>query len=100
MIGDRRKYLVALLTLNASADRDRAEEDLRKYIEEMNLGLPSFETIKAFRILPRDFSVEGGELTPTLKVRRSFIQEKYRSLVDGLYGAETHSQTKPISAVR
>jgi len=43
------------------------------------------ETIKYFRILPHDFSVETGELTPTMKVKRRFVNEKYKQIIDLMY---------------
>ncbi len=47
--------------------------------------LPSLETIKKFTILPEPFSVEGGELSPTLKMRRKAIASKYQAEIDALY---------------
>ncbi len=51
----------------------------------MNEKLARFETIKEFAVLPRDFSTETGELTPTLKLRRKVIEEKYRAEIEALY---------------
>ncbi|MEQ1876460.1 MAG: long-chain fatty acid--CoA ligase [Bdellovibrionia bacterium] len=84
VIGDRRKYLTALLTLAPNAPAN-CENQIAQHVDAINIELPSYETIKMFSILPKDFSVEGGELTPTMKVRRSFIQEKYKVLVDSMY---------------
>jgi len=56
-----------------------------KAIEDVNAGLAQFERIKAFRLLPREFSQENGELTPTLKVKRRVIEERYRDVIDGMY---------------
>ena len=50
-----------------------------------NAVLASFETIKYFRILPNDFAVDTGELTPTLKVKRRVINEKYKDIIDSMY---------------
>jgi long-chain acyl-CoA synthetase len=104
VIGDGRKYCVALITLDGEAVRSwaaarslaaGADEDLcrqpevveliSREVEEVNRSLASFESIKYFRILPGDFSVEGGELTPSLKVKRKVVAERYRSVIDGLY---------------
>lgn len=102
--GDGRKYLTGLLVLNAEAARQyltqhgfvpkngeplaghfAIRELIARQIEEKNKSLASFETIKKFAIVDGDFSVAGGELTPTLKIRRSFICEKYKDLLGSLY---------------
>jgi len=102
--GDRRKYLTALVTLNPDETRAKARDmgiayenygelvkDPRIYdwikhlVDEVNHELPKYETIKRFAILDKDFSIEGGELTPTLKVKRKIINERYRDLFDSLY---------------
>ena len=85
VIGDRRKFLSALVTLAAGRDRAQAEGEVRAHIEQMNASLPSYETIKTFRILERDFTMEAGELTPTLKCRRSVIQQNFQTEIDQMY---------------
>jgi len=102
--GDGRKFLTALITLNESEARERlrkrgvelgdgesvaahpkVREMVEAHISERNAKLSQFETIKRFAIVDGDFSVEGGELTPTLKVRRDFTGRKYREVLDALY---------------
>ena len=56
----------------------------------MNAKLPPYETIKKFVIIPRDFSVDGGELTPTLKLKRKVIYGKYQDKIDLLYYVEAN----------
>lgn len=104
--GDRRKFCTALLTLNQEAVegfaagngityKDYAEltqnakvrEELEKLVARKNDELASFERIKKFVILERDFTAEDDELTPTFKMKRKTITEKYRKLLDGLYDA-------------
>ena len=51
----------------------------------MNRHLASFESIKYFRILPHDFTPEGGELTPSLKVKRKVVAERYRDTIEDMY---------------
>jgi long-chain acyl-CoA synthetase len=105
IIGDRRKYCVAVLTLDheeieawaakeglrLSADRSQWAADARvskliaAEVAEVNRRLASYESIKYHRILPRDFSPEGGELTPSLKIKRKVIIEKYRDLIEAMY---------------
>jgi long-chain acyl-CoA synthetase len=55
------------------------------YVEQMNAELPSYETIKRFAVLPRDFSQEAGELTASLKVRRRVVEDRWRHVLDGFY---------------
>jgi long-chain acyl-CoA synthetase len=100
--GDRRPYLVALLTLNAEAttrfaqqkghpDASKLEHDeelraeLQREIDAVNTRLSSFETVKRFAILEGDFTIDGGELTPTLKVKRKVVIERHRAVIDALY---------------
>jgi long-chain acyl-CoA synthetase len=101
--GDKRPYLVALITLNeeniakwaqdnglpaAMAELSKHEKVralVQKYVDELNAREPSYSSIKKFHILPQDFSQETGELTPTLKVKRKFTSEKYKELIDGFY---------------
>jgi len=102
--GDRRKYLTALLTLSpeeiakwaaqsgipetdpaALAKDPRTEAMIRARVDEINGKLASFEQVKKFAILPSDFSQETGELTPTLKVKRKVVIEKYGRILDSLY---------------
>ena len=54
-------------------------------MDTVNAGFASYETIKYFRILPNDFSVQTGELTPTLKVKRRVVNEKYKDIIDRMY---------------
>jgi long-chain acyl-CoA synthetase len=102
--GDKRPYLVALITLNEEnvtkwardagiafataaelAKHDRVRGLIQKYVDDLNAREPSYSSIKKFTILPQDFSQETGELTPTLKVKRKFTSEKFRDLIDGFY---------------
>jgi long-chain acyl-CoA synthetase len=66
---------------------DRVHELFEERIAAVNAKLPPYETIKKFVILPREFSVEGGELTPTLKLKRKVIIEKYQDKINSLYHA-------------
>ena len=53
----------------------------------LNEQLASYEQVKKFRLLQRDFSIEDGELTPTLKVKRRVVVDKYRELLEAMYAA-------------
>jgi long-chain acyl-CoA synthetase len=101
VVGDRRPYLVALLALDGDelgafarlhglAEGDAAgspamREALERAVEDVNRDLGPVEQIKAFTILPRDLTQEEGELTPTLKVKRGAVAEKYAEEIDRLY---------------
>ncbi|WP_431870423.1 AMP-dependent synthetase/ligase [Nocardiopsis eucommiae] len=102
--GDRRPYCVALVTLDAEAIEVWAEANglgalnylgltrepkvramLQEAIDELNRGLPRHESVKDFAILPNELTVEQGEITPSLKMRRRAVEERYRDLLDGMY---------------
>lgn len=55
------------------------------YVDELNSKVNKWETIKKWQILPNDLSVEGGEITPSLKVKRKVVEDKYRAILDGFY---------------
>jgi long-chain acyl-CoA synthetase len=103
VIGDRRKYLTALVTVDAAnvtayagergLDTDSVTDLLtepvvlelvRSIIDEKNREFASFETIKKFRLLP-EFSIENGLLTPTLKVKRAEAMERFADVIDEMY---------------
>jgi long-chain acyl-CoA synthetase len=104
VLGDRRPYLVALLTLNREKVIQLASERnllfseyqelvknpkiialIQQAIDTTNRSLAPYETIKKFMILPADFTVEGGELTPSLKLKRRVVEMNYKSQIDSLY---------------
>jgi long-chain acyl-CoA synthetase len=88
VIGDRRPYVTALITLDAAevsaAGRD-AQELVQELVDEVNRDRVRVEQIKRFAILSRDFSQESGELTPTLKLRRRVAEEHFADEIDRLY---------------
>lgn len=105
--GDRRKFVSALITLNRDgvrafadsnsivyADADelthhpRIREEVEAVVQRKNEELASFERIKKFVILEDDFSIESDELTPTFKVKRKVITQKYQKLLDSFYDVE------------
>ena len=102
--GDRRKYLTALLGLDpetleawatekgigytsyeAILDNPALLDDVQAMVDEVNRHFARYETIKRFALLPRLLDVEKGELTPTLKIRRRIIEERFKDLLDSLY---------------
>jgi len=92
LIGDRLPYVTALVTVNAAENGDSAESEVKKAVARVNRQLAPFEQIRKFRILQREFSIERGELTPTMKVRRNRVLENHRELVSELYMGKEESQ--------
>jgi len=107
--GDGRPYCVALMALDREAITTWAAEqglgdldypDLTKdprvhalvqeAVDMLNRDLPRHETIKKFEVLPNELSVEEGEITPSLKMRRRAIESKYQQKLDGMYGDSVH----------
>jgi long-chain acyl-CoA synthetase len=107
VIGDRRPYLIALITLDpeelpalaaelgidapemaSMAQDERVQAEVQKAIDEVNSHVGPVEQIKRFEILDHDLSQETGELTPTLKVKRNVVHEKFAGVVDRVY--DTH----------
>ena len=87
VVGDRRPYLVALITLDQDevGGHDDAEGRIEKAVESVNGELAHFEQIRRFAILPRDFSAEENELTPTLKLKRRVCEEHFADEIEELY---------------
>lgn len=102
--GDKKPFLTALVVPNFERLVEYARENHIKYlgmddlvkndriiklyekrISEINAKLAQYETIKKFTLLPIDFSIDGGELTPTLKLRRKVIYNKYKDKIEGMY---------------
>jgi long-chain acyl-CoA synthetase len=105
VIGDRRKYVSALIvpdferlrawakgqsvdyTSKAEliADR-RVFEMIKSEVGRLTSELADYEKVKKVALLPDEFTVDGGELTPTLKVKRRVVEQKYNDLIESLYG--------------
>ncbi|MBV8878830.1 MAG: long-chain fatty acid--CoA ligase, partial [Planctomycetaceae bacterium] len=81
VIGDRRKFPAALIVTAKGATR----EEIAKDVAALNDTLAHHEQIKRFELIDVDFSIEGGELTPTMKVRRRVVEQKYKALIDAIY---------------
>ena len=60
-------------------------ERVRRIVDAVNAHLASYAKVKRFAVLPADFTQEGGELTPTLKVKRRDVRAKHADLIDSLY---------------
>jgi long-chain acyl-CoA synthetase len=85
VLGDRRPYVTALITLDPDVDRGTAERKVQALVDEVNRDLSRFEQIKRFAILPRDFSADEDELTPTLKLKRRVCEQHFAAEIDRLY---------------
>ena len=85
VVGDRRPYIAALITLVEDASRETAAAEVERAVDDVNRDLSRFEQIKRYTILPRDFSAEEGEVTPTLKLKRRVCQEHFAAEIEGLY---------------
>jgi long-chain acyl-CoA synthetase len=87
-IGDRRPYVTALITLDwneVNATGRDPQELVQELVDAVNKDRVRVEQIKKFTILPRDFTQEDGELTPTLKLRRRVVQEHFADEIEKLY---------------
>lgn len=87
--GDQKKYIVAVIQLNKELAEKLAarqlDEQIRSHVAAINTKLASFETIKKFTTTLDSWTVEGGEITPSLKIKRKFLISKYQSVLDDLY---------------
>jgi long-chain acyl-CoA synthetase len=106
IIGDRRKHMAALFTLDpvkieptaaqagskatnaaAAAACPQFQAYLQAQVDEINTTLPRAWGIKKFAILPEELSIEGGELTPTMKLKRRVVHAKYEQVIESMYVA-------------
>ncbi|MDI1444912.1 long-chain fatty acid--CoA ligase [Polyangium sp. 6x1] len=101
VIGDRRKFLTALVVIDPAAagelagspgaDLDKLRSDpsvvaaVQKAVDSVNSTLARVETVKKFHILDRPFTIESGELTPTLKLKRRVVYDRYAHEIDRMY---------------
>jgi long-chain acyl-CoA synthetase len=109
VVGDAKPYVAALVTLDpveigrwaetqgidgdpsALATDERVRALIQDVVDEANRERSRFEQVKRFAVLPRDFTMEAGEITPTLKVRRRAVQEHFAGEIDALY-SEPHAR--------
>jgi len=112
--GDAKNYLTALIVPNFTKLESYAREQgisagsredlvgdpkivdwVRKRIDERSRDLAGYEKIKYFTLLPSEFTQDKGEMTPTLKLKRKVINEKYRSLIEAMYEGKSHPKANP-----
>ena len=119
VVGDRQPYLCALLALeeealpdlcqaagvaSASLEQLASDAEVRAFLADRieadcNAKVARYQTIKKFEVLPHMLSVEGGELTPTMKVKRNVINDKYKGLIDQMYASESQgaAEERPVA---
>lgn len=95
LIGDRLPYMTALITINSQtagtlgangdARRDAVQAEVKRIVKSVNARLAPFEQIRKFKVLEREFSIESGELTPTMKLRRGKVLENCKNDIAELY---------------
>ncbi len=102
MVGDGRKYFSALITLNEdmieklkgdqAAVKDevivmdpKILEQVKRQIEKVNSKLAGYEKIKNFTVLAKEFSIDDGEMTPTMKIKRHIVEQHFQHLIDKMY---------------
>ncbi len=102
IIGDRRKFVSALLVLDAAQvselrararaagenEHNAVTRAVQTLVDEVNSHTAQVARVKRFTVLDTPFSIEGGELTPTLKLKRAVVAEKYRAQIDAMYADE------------
>jgi long-chain acyl-CoA synthetase len=107
LVGDRLPFVTALFTINPTtaealpgmadyagkpfSEAKPIDEKLRAAVKRANASLPEWEQVRKFRVLDRDFSVDTGELTPTMKVRRGKVLENFKNEIAALYGGKEQS---------
>jgi long-chain acyl-CoA synthetase len=101
VVGDRRPYLVCVVTLDPEeaqkfasekgldasslGESDAVRDSIQEHLNQVNQKFARVEQVKKFHVLPQDFSQEGGELTPSMKVKRNVVADKYSGEVEQLY---------------
>jgi long-chain acyl-CoA synthetase len=85
VIADRRPYVSVLITLAEDVPREDAEARIRELVDEVNRERSRYEQIKRFAILPRDFTPEEDEVTPTLKLKRRVCEQHFADEIERLY---------------
>ena len=98
VVGDGRPFVAALVTLDADAvtswastsgrkpDASALRAEVQRAVDAANRSVSRAESIRRFTILPVDWSEEGGQLTPSLKLRRNVVLRQFRPEIDALYG--------------
>lgn len=116
LIGDKRKFVSALIVPNLEMAKSWAKhkgldiksledcqnseairDHFQRHIDKINEDLPSYSTIKKFALLTKPWSIETGELTPTMKLKRRVIHEKYDEMIDQIYEKAEHAYAQTVA---
>ncbi|MFA7330890.1 MAG: long-chain fatty acid--CoA ligase [Candidatus Delongbacteria bacterium] len=115
LVGDHRNFVSALIVPNFGLLRDvlglhegspppstqeiaahpEVYERIDKEIQRLSKDLAPFERVRKFSVLGNEFSIETGELTPSLKIKRSYVLEKYQDVIEGMYLTSDHRDRQP-----
>lgn len=107
VVGDNRPFVAALVTLDGEtiggwlqqngiaadtpveelAENQKVKDHVQKVIDKANQSVSKAESVRAFRIAPVDFTVESGQMTPSLKLKRNVVMEDFKDLVEEIYNA-------------
>lgn len=87
IVGDQRKYIVAILAAdpNTTEDNKQNRDKMKAQVQKINGELSSFESIKKFEIVFEAWTVENGNLTPSMKIKRKVLEQKYSEIIENLY---------------
>ncbi len=107
LIGDQRRYITALVALDAEvapewaakhgldyvdlaalAQHPTVQAEMERLVDEANAQVARVEQVKKYRVVGDDWSPESGELTPSLKLKRQVVHEKYAAAIDELYAED------------
>ena len=104
LVGDNQSYVAALFTINTAAAEvlpglkgkstteicasTQVQAEVKKAVQKANQQLAQYEQIKKFKVLDRDFSIESGEMTPTMKVRRTKVLDNFKAEIAAMYSAK------------
>jgi long-chain acyl-CoA synthetase len=110
VLGDKRKYCTAFIVINPDSlktfaqkqsidyqnekdliEHNAVKELFQKEIDRLSVDLASYETIKRFTLLSEPFTIENGELTPTLKIKRNVVEQKYFAKIETMYSEEENT---------
>ncbi len=104
VIGDKHRFLSALITLSAEElqnlqqseqfagmsvpqiiNSDAIQQRVRRAVDKANAELARYENIRKYKVLDREFSIEDGEMTPTMKLKRRAIEERFADVIQAFY---------------
>ncbi|WP_031497587.1 AMP-dependent synthetase/ligase [Bryobacter aggregatus] len=91
LLGDKRPFVTALFTRNPAVT-EPLEEKLKSLVQQVNKTVEAHEQIRKYKILPREFTIEQGEMTPTMKIRKSIVAEHFEAEINEMYAGKEEMQ--------